>query len=159
MMMMMMMMLSNVDLIFDDFCHQRRFLNHQWVLFFFSQEFIWEKKMTGKFGDFALNCCSKRSLSYWVEKEFAHKKLASGLNLVRTSVWCTMYVLSSTVRNVNVTLQQYSISFHFQMSLNIGKEKDDYHHKNEEDENDGISLSLSSATLLALKEFALQRGN
>jgi hypothetical protein len=45
------------------------------------------------------------------------------------------------------------------MSLNIGKEKDDYHHKNEEDENDGISLSLSSATLLALKEFALQRGN
>jgi hypothetical protein len=44
------------------------------------------------------------------------------------------------------------------MSLNIGKEKDDYPHKND-DENDGISLSLSSATLLALKEFALQRGN
>ena len=51
MMMMMMMMLSNVDLIFDDVCHQRRFLNHKWVLFFFSQEFIWEKKMTGKFSD------------------------------------------------------------------------------------------------------------
>lgn len=44
------------------------------------------------------------------------------------------------------------------MSLNIGKERDDHHHRNE-DENDGISLSLSSATLLALKEFALQKGN
>jgi len=100
-------MLSNVDLIFDDFCHQRRFLNHQWVLFFFSQEFIWEKKMTGKFGDFALNCCSKRNFQapqkcHWVKKEFAHKKLASA-HLVRTYVWCTMYVLSSTVRNT-VTL-------------------------------------------------------
>ena len=78
----MMMLLSNVDLNFDDVCHQRRFLNHKWVLFFFSQEFIWEKKMTGKFGDFALNCCSKRNFQapqkcHWVKKEFADKKLAS----------------------------------------------------------------------------------
>lgn len=69
---------------------------------------------------------------------------------------CMLYnvrTLKYRVRNV-----KFTNSFHFQMSLNIGKEKDDYHHKNE-DENDGISLSLSSVTLLALKEFALQRGN
>ena len=66
----------------------------------------------------------------------------------------------SQVQYVTLTYVKllYSNSFHFQMSLNIGKEKDEYHHKNE-DENDEISLSLSSDTLLALKEFALQRGN
>ena len=98
MMMMMMMMLSNVDLIFDDVCHQRRFLNHKWVLFFFSQEFIWEKKMTGKFSDcvellFKETTGLKRSL---------HTKNLQVLKRVKFSA-CTYLCMVYNVRTLKST--------------------------------------------------------